>query len=551
MALIVEGTTSKDITVARPKATVQTVKTSPTTSIQKVVVAPSTTPTPIATVSKSSGGVGSTSITPTTAVKSSGSTSKKKAPTTAQIQAGVAENQAKAQAEAQRKAAQEELANQVNTLKEAQSAQLGVFGKETQKVAEAVRSAIQDTGKQASSEMIVKGIQDITNIKGESQVDLTALITGQKQPETPEEQATFSAVQEYLTGLSQMPEEEQAPAELPEVGATQTNRTGGYSAQQPAQEYGIEGAGETGLVPYGSGDMSQSLADPVGSFMSDNPYWEQLASMKFEYDPMKDPEYINGSAILENQISQMMVGRGGLYSSVQQAALSTKLIEFQVALRKQAFEQYTADRNFMMNMAKTVWERQAQIFSQTMQMKNYDLNVAQMQFDQKMSLAKFNADREDAMFSRQMQQASLNLQRENQRLAQAKMMADAQNEAMASQLNSDIANVSIQQSTYERLLDKWKNQEANTTADIVAFFGLPSYTVRYSQAGNYIAKKQSAIETQTKYVMQNAADLGQLDIIQAMLSQYVNEPVTYDVSKTVGDSGTSTTYKYTTTEMPR
>ena len=130
MALIVEGTTSKDITVAKPKATATgvaggisnipgqqvkpvnqgqyspvagmaaakpkatttTTKATATTPAKTTTTVTTAAPTPVATVSKSTGGVKSTTMTPTAATKAATPTITATKPSTFAIQQGVKEN---------------------------------------------------------------------------------------------------------------------------------------------------------------------------------------------------------------------------------------------------------------------------------------------------------------------------------------------------------------------------------------------------------------------------------------------------------------------------
>ena len=306
--------------------------------------------------------------------------------------------------------------------------------------------------------------------------------------------------------------------------------TGVLNAPIPsATEYqGLQYDPATGMALSG-------IPSAVGMFGSatGNPYFDQLMSMKFDYDPAKDPEYINGSKVLENQVAQMMVGRGGLYSSVNQAALSSKLIEFQIALRKQKYEQYIQDRSFMLQMANTVWDRQDAAFNQYM------------------TVAKYNADREDAMFSRQMQQEQLNLQRASAALAQARYQAEIEAENQTANLNSRISSVVYKEENYNKLWTKWR-ELGSATNDIAAFFGVKP-GAGFLQSSGTIMRVKDSITNEKTAIGQLAANYGNMAVTQAAIYGFIEQPVvaTPEVSQTVyvrdpvtGELVESTTTKY-------
>ena len=60
-------------------------------------------------------------------------------------------------------------------------------------------------------------------------------------------------------------------------------------------------------------NAGSEIANMIGQFLQqtqENPYMEQLRNMKFDYDPFKDEDYLQQAREAENQIADMMVGRG-------------------------------------------------------------------------------------------------------------------------------------------------------------------------------------------------------------------------------------------------
>lgn len=500
MALIVEGTTSKDITTAKPKAVATK---SPTTGKVTTVVKTSA-PTPIATPSASTGGVKSTTATPTSAQNKPTSTAKPTAvmPTTQQIQTGVAQNfQEKVKA----------------------PQQAGVLG-----IAKTAQTNIQQ-------KPTVSGVAGGTgNIQGQKIEPGNA---GQYSPVSGFAAQSIQQSQQTLDYLATKDARLTAETDANALRTMQANDLSNLEKQQQDQEDTLnrdklnrnvnvlntpsQTASDYQGLPY---DPSTGVAIAQTGFMTGNPYFDQLMSMKFDYDPAKDPEYINGAKVLENQVAQMMVGRGGLYSSVNQAALSSKLIEFQIALRKERYNQFVQDRSFMLQMANTVWDRQDAAFNQYM------------------TVAKYNADREDAMFSRQMQQEQLNLQRASAALAQARYKAEIEAYNGANQLNNLVSQVKYEQGMYSKMYDEWRKTGVAST-NVAAYFGTtPGAKFNYS-AQKYTVAKVNYIDSLTSQATLLARDMNELDIMQAGLAGFLEQTVAptteYKYTQTVGEEGTT------------
>ena len=128
-----------------------------------------------------------------------------------------------------------------------------------------------------------------------------------------------------------------------------------------------------------------------------NPYIEELLSMKFEYDPFSDPEYLQRAAGYENQIAQMMVGRGGLWSSVKDSAVQSSLLTLQMDMTEQKYEQFLQDRNFKFQIAQFASDEENKNFNRWLQTQELSFNINKEEWDryiQETELA-FNIDKEN------------------------------------------------------------------------------------------------------------------------------------------------------------
>ncbi len=152
----------------------------------------------------------------------------------------------------------------------------------------------------------------------------------------------------------------------------------------------------------------------------ENPYIEQLNAMQFQYNPFEDEEYNQRAAQYEQQVTDMMVGRGGLYSSVAQNALQAGLISLQQQMMEQRYQEFLNDRNFTLQMAQFVSDENARMFDQFITNKKLEFDQYTFQMEYAFNTAKelwsryaWGAEMELAKqkeaFSQQMQIAGYNL----------------------------------------------------------------------------------------------------------------------------------------------
>jgi len=223
-----------------------------------------------------------------------------------------------------------------------------------------------------------------------------------------------------------------------------------------------------------------------------NPYLAQLSAMKFDYNPVDDPDYVETAGALENQVAQMMVGRGGLWSSVAQSATQARLITLQNDMRAQKYTEFQGERNFVMTMAKYISDLQAQAFSQDMQTKSYNLSVQQAQFNQQMATAEYNLKVQAQQFSQSMQMANYRLSAAN--AAYNKQIASAAQKQSAQQaaIRTQATRYQLEIGKYDELKAQWaKTGKAN--AQVAAFFRVEE-GLSYSKSSPYLVAKNTAYQ---------------------------------------------------------
>lgn len=193
-------------------------------------------------------------------------------------------------------------------------------------------------------------------------------------------------------------------------GSTQTGGTGGQA-----------GGSSSGIQPPAQWTPEPYVPTP-------NPYIEELLNTKFEYDPFSDPEYLQRAAGYENQIAQMMVGRGGLWSSVKDSAVQSSLLTLQMDMTEQKYSQFLEDRNFKFQIAQFASDEENKNFNRWLQTQELSFNINKEEWDryiQETELA-FNIDKENWNRFAWEQEMAFNKEKEafDQALAIAKHNAD-------------------------------------------------------------------------------------------------------------------------------
>lgn len=238
--------------------------------------------------------------------------------------------------------------------------------------------------------------------QGQSRMETDTGTNATPQRQEPERQTSGGATGAYSQGVSPT-----------------TTGVGGASTGAGSIGSELRPTIESGQVqqPSGAGQQGEQAAQPAfdispitnelqvtDSMIADaeakkQQYIDLVNNAVFEYDPTQDPEYLRQASAYENTIVQMMIGRGGLYSSVTQSGIQSSLINLQMELRAQRYENFVADRNFNMSMAKFYSGEQDKFFRQQMDLLDYQLakekfafDVAKEEFDQQLAIAGYNLD---------------------------------------------------------------------------------------------------------------------------------------------------------------
>lgn len=297
------------------------------------------------------------------------------------------------------------------------------------------------------------------------------------------------------------------------AGGAGTAGNAGQIIPNPSDSSNVSNMGDGTTSMTTEGGSSAPVATAYTPFQ--NPYFDKLSSMQFSYNEQEDPEYQNSVAAVENAVTQSMVARGGMYSSVYQSALSSKLIDLGIQFRKQRYQEYVDERNFVLTMAKTTFDMQ-------MSMANYDLDIQKMNFDQNMTIAKFKLDQENSAFSRAMQMKEYNLK--------VSQLATEQNKVSAqSQLYTDQVNLSKDRQLYMNYMaiyDKYNAgaSSVNVPPQLKAFLAANGIAV---PTGKSIASTKAYIDnamklsfdSRTDSLSQRALALGDIESYSQSITQ--------------------------------
>jgi hypothetical protein len=267
---------------------------------------------------------------------------------------------------------------------------------------------------------------------------------------------------------------------------------------------------------------------------------DELKNSKFEYKPMEDSEYIKESEDLATQISNMMVGRGGLYSSVASSALQSGLINLQLNKTKQKYEEYRADRDFKFQMAQAERQANTDAFNKIMAIKGSQADEY-----------KFNAQMKQQELENQYKALEFKMQQEQ--IAYNKMVTErnyrAQQAQNATENNAKKAVIELTQryqvwdNNYKKF-DKLSKQWATTneaTKEISDYFSslLGEYIPIGSSMGRWgskITNKSAEFGNMQKEIEQDAFALGQYSDFTKMFDR------TYGATATGGDTKVTKQY---------
>ena len=303
---------------------------------------------------------------------------------------------------------------------------------------------------------------------------------------------------------------------------TATSGSAGSTGSTGSAATSVANATSIGTTSGTTGTTTDTTGTTTSTVSTENAYADQLGTMTFSYDPQEDQEYLQAASTLENQIAQMMVGRGGLYSSVYQSMLSSKLIDLQMSMREEKYNEFKSERDFILSMAKYTSDVQAQAFNQDMTTKQYNLSLQREAFNEKMELASYNLQAQAQAFSQSQARASAAASNA------AKIAAAKENEAAQQltkqetvlKLNAEV--VKAERAEYNSMWAQWKS-DGIAKGDVNDYFNVP-YGASYSNS-TYAARilnKEAAIATKENEILEQADALNNDTVAVAMVKSMLS-----------------------------
>lgn len=339
-------------------------------------------------------------------------------------------------------------------------------------------------------------------------------------------------IQPAITGAAPKPAGASSAASQPAQGQTIPQTQQKASTVATGGSAGIGGAG-AGSVPASTGAGStQAVVPPTTGYTPsvevpraeqvaqqapnmadyllpeyqprDNPYLLQLETMEFDYNPFEDEDYLRQAAEYEQQVVDMMVGRGGLWSSVTTNALQASLLYLQQNMTKQKFEEFKAERDFVFQLAQFTADENQRDFQNYMtqqefrfaqyqdEWKRYTWQV-EFAFEQEKEAWKRYAWEEEFAFQKDQEtwkryawEQEFNFQRNqaaiSNALAQAKFKADQANAA---------AQLKLQQ---QKMQQDAANARYNLFSDKVSNNIVEAYDVMQSAGKNLVVDERKMLE---------------------------------------------------------
>jgi 6-pyruvoyl-tetrahydropterin synthase len=292
----------------------------------------------------------------------------------------------------------------------------------------------------------------------------------------------------------------------------------------------------------------------VEAIKTPNTYLDTLNTMKFEYDPQSDPEYLRNAAALENQVAQMMVGRGGLYSSVASSALQSRMINLQAEYMNSKRAEFNEQRNFALNMAKFEADRMNQYFNQLMSVKQQSQSEQNQEFNQNMKMSEFEAQQALDQWNKDYKTAQFNadiyyknqdlaMERERLEIQRANAIADAQIANEKANLATRAKNLTSMIALYTE--ERKKLDEAEARANETPPMLMNSYLSMLQKSEATLAQAEQRIKAE-------ALEIGQYSQTLDMLNAIRQEPAPVKIGTQTAVSGTNASgdYNYISTTTP-
>jgi len=224
--------------------------------------------------------------------------------------------------------------------------------------------------------------------------------------------------------------------------------------------------------------------------------------MQFDYNPATDANFLRDAATLENTVTQMMVGRGGMYSSVSQSALQSRMASLQLDYTRMKYDEFKEERAYKMDLAQMENTKRNTYFNQIMDLANFGMKQEQWQLDQEKwrvqqdQLAWENSWKQ-IQYENELADRALNKQWaiEDRNRAISDAAAQKQMQMASAELSANMADAQsrftefiFQKKSFDTAIQKWSKQKLADTEIVRAMARLGITVPINASFGDYTSK---------------------------------------------------------------
>ncbi len=305
---------------------------------------------------------------------------------------------------------------------------------------------------------------------------------------------------------------------------------------------GVIGGGGTGTGGTGGGTSTTggttATKTSTGTTIEGEPatdtwqnYYKKATETQFQYNPAEDQEYLRAASVIEQQVTDMMVGRGGLYSSVAHAALQSRLMSLQVDYQKMAYEKFIEEREYNMKIASFLAGREDAAWEKGFKEKEFTASREDEEWNRSFKVAQFKADQEQRAFSNSMQQAQLRISQANAAASRAAAQARAKQAEAQNTLAMMRVNYQMDYDKNEEMINKWRKR-GSADYEIASYFNVPLNAEPSGTYGNRIEQSLYRFEAEAQKIVNYAQSIGDAQATLDMYNSFREEskPVDYNVA---------------------
>jgi len=252
-----------------------------------------------------------------------------------------------------------------------------------------------------------------------------------------------------------------------------------------------------------------------------NEPYEKLKELKFEYNPSQDAGYQQAMAAAENAIVQSMISRGGLYSSVAQSAIATKLMDLTIEYEKLAYDKYLAEREFLFDLANFEQNKINTEWDQNFDLYQFESDQEQRAFENEMTLRKYEFEVEKEVFDRRMQLAEESAAASRSYSSAKKAQADRDFAETGISIMAQLEKNKDKMLMFEQMRSEWE-KEGKANIKVSTFFS--DYGIQYGDNiatnMNVITKRHKQLEAEKQQLIIRQRSLEDADLDRKFLSSY-------------------------------